>query len=230
MNSLTAVCEFALTYRLQLPDFVCEQTTTAAGPVWTTVMKAEVTFFKGYEHYSNVTINGKPESNTRFAGAFSFISGGELGSDLVHLFTAPLRTQFKFDREEKLGMIPSLVYKFHLKPEDNTFWALRDKRGTVIHAEYEGELVVSRQDAHLLRLEMHPVHLPGDFGIVSAEITIDYRDVAIIGLGTFLLPATSTTTVCDNMYPLTCHKNVLTFQNCRKFATKTGIITDVPPQ
>src|ERR1035441_7790319 len=39
MTPMSAVCEFALTYRRALPDFICEQTTSSTGPHSTTVMK-----------------------------------------------------------------------------------------------------------------------------------------------------------------------------------------------
>jgi len=67
-SPLSAVCEFALTYRRELPDFICEQTTTTTGPK-STVLKAEVTFEKGHERYSNVTIDGKPPEANSSASA-----------------------------------------------------------------------------------------------------------------------------------------------------------------
>lgn len=52
---LSKVCEFALTYRRSLPDFVCGQTTTLTGPHSIAVVEAEVTFENGQERYSKVT-------------------------------------------------------------------------------------------------------------------------------------------------------------------------------
>ena len=88
----SAVCEFALTYRRELPDFICEETTTTTGPKSTTALKAEVTFEKGHERYSNVTIDGgPPEANSSAsASVVKFIAAGELGSDLVDLFKPPI--------------------------------------------------------------------------------------------------------------------------------------------
>lgn len=94
----SAVCEFALTYRRELPHFICEQTTTTTGPKSTTVLKAEVTFEKGHERYSNVTIDGRPpEANSSASAAWSSSSpAGELGSDLVDLFKPPIVAEFQF--------------------------------------------------------------------------------------------------------------------------------------
>jgi hypothetical protein len=57
MSPPHATCEFAPTYRGELPNFICEQTTTSTGSKWITVSKAEVRFEQGREHYSKVTID-----------------------------------------------------------------------------------------------------------------------------------------------------------------------------
>ena len=230
-SPISALCVFALTYRRELPDFICEQTTTTTGPKSTTVLKAEVTFEKGHERYSNVTIDGRPPAAnaSASASAVKFISAGELGSDLVDLFRPPIVAEFQFRNETKLRKIPSSVYQFHIAAEKNTFWALRDSRGLTLHPEYEGELWLERQNGRLLRLELRPVHLPVNFPIASADITIDYRDTAIGNLGIFLLPSTSETKLCNHKTGLIrCTKSVLVFHDCRKFATKTRVITGNP--
>jgi hypothetical protein len=230
MSPLQATCEFALTYLGELPDFICEQTTTSTGSKWITVSKAEVRFEQGHEHYFKVTIDGKPlEPSSLSASAMAFISQGEFGSDLVDLFKPPIVAEFKFRKDGRLGRIPSLIYEFHLATEQNTFWALRDDRGVTLHPEYEGELWLGRQDGLPLRLELRTVHLPEDFGFASAEITINYREIRIAGLGTFRLPSSSEATVCEiQAAPQTCKTNSLVFHDCRKFATKTRVIPDVP--
>lgn len=59
MSLLAGVCDFAQSYNHQLPDYICEQTTTRSESQATTVLKAQVTFEPGHERYSNVTVNGK---------------------------------------------------------------------------------------------------------------------------------------------------------------------------
>jgi hypothetical protein len=178
MSPLQATCKFALTYLGDLPNFICEQTTTSTGSKWITVSRAEVRFEQGHEHYSKVTIDGKPiDPSSLSASAMAFISQGEFGSDFVDLFKPPIVAEFKFRKDGRLGRIPSLIYEFHLATEQNTFWALRDDRGVTLHPEYEGELWLGRQDGLPVRLELRTVHLPEDFGFASAEITIDYREI-----------------------------------------------------
>jgi hypothetical protein len=121
----------------------------------------------------------------------AFISQGEFGSDLVNLFKPPIVAEFKFRKDGRLGKIPSLIYEFHLATGKNTFWELRDDRGMTLHPAYESELWLGRQDGLPLQLELRPLHLPGDFGFASAEVTIDYHEISIAGLGTFRLPSSS---------------------------------------
>jgi hypothetical protein len=229
-SPLSAVCEFALKYRRELPDFICEQTTTTTSPTSNTVLKAEVTFEKGHERYSNVTIDGRPPDaySSASAGIVSFLSTGELGSDLVNLFKPPIVAEFQLRKETRLRKIPSSVYQFHIAAEKNTFWELRDSWGMTLDPEYEGELWLERQNGRLLRLELHPVHLPHNFQITSADITIDYSEIRIGNLGAFLLPSTSETKLCRRTGSLRCMKNVVVFHDCRKFGSETRITTDSP--
>jgi hypothetical protein len=230
MTPLVALCQFALTFRRQLPDFVCEQTTSSTGWRATTVMNAEVTFENGHEHYSNVTIDGKPPS-VEAARAMKFISEGELGSDLVDLFRAPVAAEFKVGKKDKLHKIAASVYKFHMAAEKNTFWELRDTRGVGLHPEYQGELWLERETGRLLRLKLRPVHLPSDFEFTSTTVMTDYNYILITNAGRFLLPSRSETIACfyyTGPGGSFCRTNVLLFHDCRKFTATTRIITDQP--
>jgi hypothetical protein len=228
-----AACHFALTYRNELPDFICEQTTTSIGQQSSSVMKAQVTFERNLERYSNVTLDGKPiESNSAAVkSAMMFVSSGELGSDLVDLFTPPIVAEFKFRKQAKLRKLPALVYEFDIPAAKNTFWAVRENHGVTVHPEYQGELWLDKQSGRLMKLELHPLHLPQDFTFASATVAVDYGNVLITGAGTFLMPSRSKATACVRMpppSPVLCTENVLIFHDCRKFGTTTRIVTDVP--
>jgi hypothetical protein len=228
-NKLSTVCEFARTFRRNLPDFICEQTTTS-GPWPNKVLKEEVKFEKGKEVYSNLIINGKPAAtdSSLAASGMHFKSAGELGSDLIDLFKPPIVAEFHFRKEAMFHKVPSTVYEFHLAAEKNTFFVLRDSHQAILYSEYEGELWLGPH-GRLLRLDLRTMHLPKGFGFDNVEVTIDYNDVPIGGLDTFLLPSRSETRVCDRRHSgLSCGTNVVVFDDCRKFATKSRIITDNP--
>ena len=160
-----------------------------------------------------------------------FSTSGELGSNLVELFKPPIVAEFKFRKEANLRKIPASLHEFRIAAEKNTFWALRDSRGVILHPDYQGELWFERQSGTLLRLELRPVRLPDNFRFAGAEITIDYSEVPIADAGVFLLPSASEATACirnPGSASLICTKNVLVFHDCRKFAAKTRVITDNP--
>jgi hypothetical protein len=186
-----------------------------------------------HQHYSNVTIDGKaPKANSPAAEqAMQFVSTGELGSDLVDLFKPPIVAEFKFRKATSLRDIPSLLYEFHIAAEKNTFWALRDSQGVTLHPEYEGALWLGRQSGQLLRLDLRPVRLPDDFRFTAADVTTDYTKMSIADVGVFLLPTKSEARACIHNPGASgslCTANVLIFHDCRKFATKSRIITDNP--
>ena len=209
---------------------MCEQTTTS-GRWPPKVLKEEVRFDQGHEVYSNLIINGKPAgaNSSVAASGISFKSSGELGSDLVNLFKPPIVVEFKFHKEAKLHNLPSSVYEFHLAAQKNTVFVLRDSHGVILYPDYEGELWLEHPSGRLLQLALRSLHLPKGFGLASVEITIDYTEIPISDLGAFLLPARSETNVCYRRNSgFSCSKNVIVFDDCRKFATKTRIITDNP--
>lgn len=227
MIPLSNVCKFALTFLRELPDFVCEQTTRGND----TVLKAQVTFEHGREHYSDITIDGTPfkKNSAAIVAKMKVFSSGELGTDLVNLFKAPVDAEFHFRKQAKLHNLPASVYSFDIPSAKNTFWAIRDGQGIILRPEYKGELWVEPANGRLLRLQFKPVHLPQHFGISSARKTIDYNEVTIIGAGVFLLPSTSETTACaPDSNSMICTNNVLTFHDCQKFGTKTRIFTGSP--
>jgi TonB family protein len=229
-NKLSAVCEFARTFLHDLPDFICEQTTTSGG--WPAkVLKEEVKFDRGEEVYTNPTLGGKSAKATSSSSAVNgmhFKSSGELGSDLVNLFEKPIVTEFQFRKEATLRKVSASVYQLHLTAEKNTFFVLRDSYGHTLLPAFDGELWLDPR-GRPLRLELHSMHTPPSFGLASVELAIDYSEVPVSGLDTFLLPSKSETKVCNRgRSGITCNKNIVAFDNCRKFAAKSRILSDGP--
>ena len=218
-----------MTFRRLLPDFICDQTTKGTGgDTGPTVVNAAVTFEKGHEHYSNMTLNGEPLT-AQAARTMELFSTGELGSDLVDLFQAPVAAEFSFLKVETFHKSAARVYEFHIAADQNRYWVLRDSRGTTLHPELRGDLRLDVATGRLLSLKLRTLHLPHKFDFISATVATDYSDVAIAAAGTFLLPSKSVTTACfDDLLAggSLCRKNVLLFHDCRKFGTKSRVITD----
>lgn len=243
MSPLSAVCQFALTYLQQLPDFVCEQTNTRRAKVRNkpsiTVAKAEVTYQKGREYYSNVTIDGKPYADNSFANTnpMGFVSLGEFSGDLVDLFKPPIVAKFKFRKVAQLRGIASAVYEFEIAADKNTFWVLRDSQGATLYPELKGKLWLRRQSGRLLQLKLQATHLPRNSEFRAVDITIDYEETQIAKAGTFLLPSKSQAHVCMLGPEVVaadrqrlgktqfCTMNSMVFNDCQKFVVKSHIVS-----
>jgi hypothetical protein len=233
MTPLTKVCAFALTFRHNLPDFICEVRNTSSN---TPLMEGLVTYVNGDERYSNVRINGKPASADQIADLTKphLSTRGEFGSDIVNLFTLPDAVEFKFWKQATLRGIPSVAYQFHLPADKNTFWTIYDGNRSV-KPELRGELWIEQKTQRLLRLKIEPVHMPSEFHLVSGNTIIDYSEVRLEDAGTFLLPTSSETNASIRghdvhlmVQSLAELRNAVTFRNCHKFTAKARIVGDLP--
>ena len=229
LDLVSKLCEFALTYRHQLPDFIVQQTTTFQGPHSTSVMTEQVTFRKGLENYSHLTIDGKPiPPDTPLPRNIRFTSAGEFGSNLVDLFAVAGATEFKFRKTSILRDVPVAIYEFHVPEKKNTFWTLRDGNGRAWRPELRGEVWLELQTGHPLREELEAIHLPSNRLIDSAKTVTDYAMTPVAEVGTFLLPVKSESAVCSRPragFRAGCATSVLVFHDYQKFAATTRILT-----
>lgn len=225
---LDKLCEFAIAYRRQLPDFIAQRTITATGAFSTTMVNEQITFRKGVEHYSSVTINGKPAASSSTGsetGNIAFTSAGEFGSFVIDLFTVPGAVEFKYRNTSKLQGMSVAIYEFHVPAKANTFWTLHDPKGRAIRPELRGQLWVEPQTGHLLREEIEPKHLPASSGVAAAKTVVDYAMIGVGDAGSFLLPAKSQTRVCLQRPQASCATNVMVFHDYQKFGASTRILT-----
>ena len=139
---LAKLCEFALNYQRELPDFLAQTTITENQASSKTVVTAQVALKQGHESYAVMTVNGKPfeadSLNEVPKGSMRFTSSGEFGAFLVDLFH-PGEAEFQFRRQDKLNGTPVVVYDFHVSASSNTFWSLTDDLGHTLHPEFQGD-------------------------------------------------------------------------------------------
>lgn len=230
LDLIAKLCEFALAYKDQLPNFVVQQTMTYQTEFSKTVMTAEVTFQKGLETYSRVTVNGRPAPvnaiTTRPPDEIQFSSTGEFGPALLDLFRVPGATEFKFKTNSTLQNQPVAVYEFHIPQKKNVFWTVRPGDGRVMRPEFNGELWLEQQTGKPLREEIQPATLLLGTEIVSTKTVIDYASTPVGTAGTFLLPTKSESTMCKRgvNQEAACSKTVLVFHGYRKFGAETHIL------
>ena len=229
MAPLAKVCEFARGFRISLPDFICQQTTTTNN---LKVIQATVTFVNGKEAYSNTLLNGKPVTakDAAIEKQRSLLTNGEFGSDLVHLFFAPIAAEFKFKKKATLSGQAAWVYGFRLSEDKNTFYTISVGQFGKVKPELQGELWNDPRQDRLLRLQLGPVSVPA-FDITSSTTVINYADVPLGDAGVFLLPTSSDTTVCVKTnsttgqgVQLNCYRNAMNFHDCQKFGSSTRIV------
>ncbi len=229
LDLIAKLCDFAFKYRHALPDFIVQRKTTSEG-LSKTVMTAQVTYQKGVENYSQVTVDGRHAPANTFSthppSSMQFSSTGEFGPALLDLFKVPGATEFKFSRTATLQNEPVAVYEFHVPQKKNVFWAFRLTDGRSCSPEFTGELWLRQQTGEPVREQMTPENLPANWDITSAKTVIDYARVAIAEAGTFVLPVKSEFTLCNQgMFGLgACTTNVTVFHGYRKFGTTTRIV------
>lgn len=229
LDLIAKLCDFAFKYRHQLPDFIVQRKTTSEG-MSKTVMTAQVTYQKGVENYSQVTVDGRPAAASSFTSSppngIQFSSTGEFGAALMDLFKVPGATEFKFSRVAKLQNQSVAVYEFRVPQKKNVFWTFELTDGRSCRPEFTGELWLRQQTGEPLREEMTPVNLPANWDITSAKSVIDYARIAIVDAGTFILPVKSEFTLCNQgMFGMgACTTNVTVFHGYRKFGITTRIV------
>jgi len=229
LDLVSKLCEFVLTYRDKLPDFIAQQTTTSYGSGSVDVITAQVTFRKGQEEYSNVRINGKPvEAKGWIPAHIGFTTSGEFGSLLVNLFQVPGAAEFRFQKTATLGGADVAIYEFRLPKKKNTFWGIGYVRGNTLFPEFHGRVWLERQTGRPLREELSPTNLEPSGGIASAKLVTEYAITTIGNAGKFLLPVRSESTACSGGLELNnsrCATNVLVFHDYRKFAATSRILS-----
>ncbi len=257
---LGSICLYALSSS-NLPNFVCQETTQRATRKlaikgllveWKAldVVTAEVMVVGGrVERYSNFAINGRalklPPKIDRGPALVKYLgdlhTGGlwsmaDFTTILGTVFNRASQTSFRYAGDVEVASGPASFFAFQLNAESNVSYFLKASDLTYTPG-LAGFLWTDRKTGQMVRLEANATELdPGNFPIVSQNSAINFGDVPISGLGTFLLPTASETVLCQ--YPLDgdsvrtawglkCYKNVTSFHDCRKFVVESRIVPDV---
>ena len=232
LEPVSKLCEFALSYRHSLPDFICEQQTVSranwfGGPPQRKI-ESQITYQNGTELHSNTRVNGVPAED-RAGATMTFRTEGEFGGELVDLFTPVIKPEFRFEKKTRVRGIEALEFSFHVPEAENRFWTVNDGRKTV-RPEFRGSIWLQPGTAKLLRIEVEPLHLPKDFLMESALSHTDYSDVSLGEVGTHLLPIHAESRAClrtktgrTGTVP-ECIINTIDFHGCRKFAGRARIV------
>jgi len=238
LNHLAKVCEFALSGRT-LPNFFCQETVQRAvrdlpNGSWEDldVVRMEATFEMGRgDRYSQVSVDGQaialpPDiQGHALAGLVSqqhpggWWTGTGFGSELADVFVPRVGTSFKFASEVNLPSGPSTKFDFqyHAANSRRTIWS--GERS--FHPGMTGSLWIDRQSGELLRLDTVVTEFPPEFPLSYYSSSMNYGDVSIADIGSFLLPTDGAVVACNRGR---CSRDILSFHDCRKFGAEVHIV------
>lgn len=227
LDLISKLCGFALTYRGKLPDFIAQQNTTSLGPGSRVAITAQVTYQKGLEHYSQITINGKAvPADGRSNVYLRLFTSGEFGPLLINLFEEPGAVEFTFKKTDTKRGVSVATFDFYLPKDKNTFWAIRDPHGATLKPEFRGHLYLEVETGRIVREEVQPILDARQSSINSMKLAVDYSAIKVGDLGIFLLPVRSESEMClvhvGSSYR--CTKNVATFHDYQKFTTTSRVV------
>jgi len=239
---LRKVCDFAL--KVKLPDFICDETvfrftSNTKRSKWkrVDVVTAELTYENGLnERYSNVAINGRRlkvpatlGSNELAEYLNSFSRGtwaaGPFGGDLAWIFWPSSRAKFELQAESGGSPAPALVFDFQIDKTNSPFSlnaGAVDKR-RVFRVGAEGSIWIDKATSRLIRVQIRDTQIDRSSEVTVASVVIDYGETPIGNLGLVLVPLASAFLACDAH---SCGRNVMGFQNWRKFASEVHIILE----
>lgn len=234
-EALEDACRFVLSLRQRLPNVICDQTTSRyirpplgdVGKRLTDVVTAHVIYEDGHERYSDLKINGKPQTNpmSEVQGQYS---RGEFGTDLIFAFQGENHAAYRFLRKDSLTHHHVFVYEAKILREDNHGWVLSTNDRTT-YPEFDAEISVDQTTHDIVQFEVKAT--PGkDFPVSDVEVSTQYEDLPL-GDGThFVLPTLSVSGSClwnDSRRRMAfCNENELEFTNCHKFGASSRIVTD----
>jgi hypothetical protein len=225
--ALASVCEFSMSIRSTLPDYICTQTMVPIEAPHYQVgapqlkITAEVGLQGGSESYSDIRVNGKP-ANLDLA-RLPFGSIGEFGSLLRAIFHPQNAAQFSFVKEVRLHSKPALLFEFTVHQDSNkSLWFLHSA-GRTYYPGYRGNIWLEETSFHILRLEMKAVEMEqAKIPFSQFKLVSDYAETPLGDGTSFVLPVESSTYGCNKA--MVCMGSSVTFSNCHKFAAKSRIL------
>lgn len=218
----------AASFTADLPNFLVKQVTTryqgSGFPVrWRAmdVVTADVASVNGQEDYRNIQINGRPASSIEDSGAWST---GEFTITLQDILSLSSAAVFTRRGEDRVANRAALVYDLRVE-QPNSHWVLvANNHAREYKPAYKGSIWIDKETHRVLRIEQQALSLPRDYEYDKAETVLEYGFVQIEGKS-YLLPVTA-----ENLGCMTgtqnCSRNVIRFQNYRKFGADSNITFD----
>jgi hypothetical protein len=217
--------EAALEFTETLPNYVCQEMvarsqseTQPANWHAYDVVTTDLVYEDGKESYRNLAINGrKTTKNIEETGSWST---GEFGTMLIDLFSPATAADFRFRRAARIAGADTRLYDFEVRRE-NSHWTVKAGSQAYVPA-YSGSVWIDPRSGRVMRIEMSARNLPGEFPLDKVETAVDYENVRLATVNTFLLPVHAETLSCQRGSPL-CSRNTIDFRNYRRYTGESSI-------
>ena len=220
-DALRKVCQYAITIPARMPNFTCDQRTSRyRSDHPSDIVTARVTYEDGKESYRDVRTDGDPVTDLTWLRSHTW-STGQFGADVRGIFDTG--NQVSFQLIDGNATSRTVTFRYDVERQDLALWRLRAD-GQLATPPYHGELRVDRKTGTLLRMSMAADDFPADFPLRSANVEIEYEDVAFGDGTSFVLPVKSVVNAVDQKGKR--NRNVLEFYNCHKFRATAHMMPD----
>jgi VWFA-related protein len=222
-DALHGACEFALSLKQRMPNFMCSQETSrylADENVPRDLISAVLRYQGGEESFSEVKVNGKAVAE-KDAHSVGLWSKGQFGGDLRAIFDSANKPVFEYSGEKEAGSYRAWVFHYRIAKQNDPLWVLQGPDGMLAPA-YSGELWLDQKTGSVVRFRSAAENIPLSFAMQSAELAIDYQSVSFADGSEFMLPADSTIRTTYRGEDAT--RNVMKFENCHKFRAQARMV------
>ncbi len=178
----------ALNYAKELPDFICRQVTRRnedpkGTNQWKTAetINEQLTFIKGKEEYSTITVNGKKSDR-----AGGVMKSTDFIDYLTWIFDPKAKTELSWSQWDALRGHRVHVIGFRLTKENSKFTVSKGKGGTIPVGMF-GVISVDSESGAILKLGLIATDIPATNPVQGVAIEVNY-EFAKIGDHYYVVP------------------------------------------
>jgi hypothetical protein len=233
--ALASACNFALSLRQTLPNFICDQTTRRYRPRRQPdfhnfrnafgrhdVIAAHVMYQDGGESYTGIRVNGRP-ANVEMLELSGMDSTGEFGSLLRSVFDPANLAEFTYVRTKRLNSRRAYLFRFRVAERNNHSWTLYVD-GFPYRPGFRGSLWLEQATSRVLRVELGATDFSATFPYSEDRIAVEYADIPLGDGTSFRLPVRSENLACLSS-EMRCLQNLIEFKNYHKFRATHRLLT-----
>lgn len=243
-DAFRAFCDWVISFDTKLPNIIGNQETrryhtdNGRDRKLMDTTSARIAYVDGRPQFGDVEINhvkigqeGETPEMLKMHGAWST---DDFGGALRLLFGSHTYTRFTFAGESSWEGAPVLVFGYEVARGENHRWELKaTNRHNQLEEDfpgYMGRILLDAKTFTLVRFERQTTDVVNKFPLSFGGNQVSYKKLPL-GDGTwFVLPVESVVTFCHDKKHHNCEVNDTRFENWRKFAARTRIITGSEPQ